>query len=248
MKRMIEMLYAVIVRQAGGYLALIILAIAVIAIWSAVNYFQSKPVPAAVPLPEAITGQKNPYTPPAPIRVHQDRDKKAVGLPPVIAEDDHKKLLATARLKAPGRPYTISAVLDAATGDTTIYSQPEPLPRFALASGTSAAILYGLANDSRQMVRATLSHDLVQVRAMHAGLHVHLDQTGNYFAGGGLKYQAESGDQSAEILYGLKNSNRTGRLAVNRDLLQVKSVQIGLHGHLDTDGEYLAGAGIGYRW
>lgn len=49
--------------------------------------------------------------------------------------------------------------------------------------------------------------------------------------------------------YGLRNGGtRVGRILLREDLLQVKSLHLGLNASLDTDGAWFVGVGVAYRW
>lgn len=49
--------------------------------------------------------------------------------------------------------------------------------------------------------------------------------------------------------YGLKpNGERAGRILLREDLLQLSALHLGAHASIDTDGQWFAGVGVGYRW
>lgn len=58
-------------------------------------------------------------------------------------------------------------------------------------------------------------------------------------------------EQRGEIRldYGVRNMlARVGRVTFRDDLVRVKAFHLGVNASADTDGQYFAGAGIGYRW
>lgn len=58
-------------------------------------------------------------------------------------------------------------------------------------------------------------------------------------------------EQTGELRldYGIKNGfERVGRITLREDLLQVKTLHLGVHATLDTDGAWFAGAGVGWQW
>lgn len=58
-----------------------------------------------------------------------------------------------------------------------------------------------------------------------------------------IKTRGEAG-----IAYGVKNGTMVGRLYVNQDIVQIKSVRIGAMATLDQDGDYFVGIRAGLRW
>ena len=49
--------------------------------------------------------------------------------------------------------------------------------------------------------------------------------------------------------YGFKNGGiKVGRLSYREDLVQIRSVHLGVNATLDTDGSYFVGGGVAYRW
>lgn len=53
----------------------------------------------------------------------------------------------------------------------------------------------------------------------------------------------------ARMDYGRRRGvDRVVRLSIRQDLLQVKSLYAGVSASLDSDGQYFAGVGVGYRW
>lgn len=58
-------------------------------------------------------------------------------------------------------------------------------------------------------------------------------------------------EQTGELRldYGIKNGRvRAGRLSLHEDLVQIRALHLGVQASLDTDGQYFAGAGVGWRW
>jgi hypothetical protein len=51
-----------------------------------------------------------------------------------------------------------------------------------------------------------------------------------------------------KMSYGYKGAVKVGRLSVSEDLLQVKGINFGLTGQIDTDGATFYGVGVSYKW
>lgn len=120
--------------------------------------------------------------PPKIIYVYPKSVKSDLGLPATITADDRQKVTATGKLKAEDRDYTLSAVLDTETGQSQVFSRPEPLPWFGPGRQGAIGLAYGLKNGGAT-TRLYAHHDIVQVKALHAGPVGTIDQDGDWFAG-----------------------------------------------------------------
>ena len=58
------------------------------------------------------------------VKVYPDKVKAKLDLPAAVAADVKKKVVATGKLDAEDRPYTLSAVLDVESGDAAVYARP----------------------------------------------------------------------------------------------------------------------------
>lgn len=140
---------------------------------------------AATPLPAAPILRAEPtlnLTPPKPLKVYRPAVKAKLKLPASVVEDAGQHVTASARMTADDKPYTLTAVLDTATGASTIYAKAEPLPLFALTARGEAGIAYGL-RDGVPMGRLYVMQDVAQIKAVRLGALATLDQDGRYFIG-----------------------------------------------------------------
>lgn len=122
------------------------------------------------------------------VKVYPPEAKKKLNLPAPIVADAAQKVTATGKLKAEERDYTLSAVLDTATGDSQVYARPDPLPWIGPGRRGAVGIAYGLAN-GEPTGKLHAQHDLLQVKALHAGARAEVDQRGDYWAGGYVEYR-----------------------------------------------------------
>lgn len=142
----------------------------------------------AAPLPitraEAKTAKARvPAKTKKPITVLPPSVKEALTLPEPVRKNPESQVLATGRIQAEERPYSLSAVLDGGTGMTTIYAKAEPLPWLALERKAAAGFAYGVRDDG---ARVGLLHgrvDVLQVKRAHLGAMWFVDTDGRAYAG-----------------------------------------------------------------
>lgn len=125
---------------------------------------------------------------PKVVYVYPQKTKQALNLPPDVVADPAKKAIATGKLDAEEREYTLTAVLDTETGDSQVYARPEPLPWIGPGKRGAVGIAYGFAN-GEPTGKLYAQHDLLQVKALHAGARAEIDQRGEWWAGATLEYR-----------------------------------------------------------
>lgn len=168
------------------YLLLIVFALVVWTFWP----HPAPEVGKAEPLPPAKEAKREAKVP-VPVKtvyVYRDRVKRDLDLPAPVVADQAKKVIATGKLDAEERPYTLSAVLDIETGDAKVYARPDPLPWIGPGRRGAVGMAYGLAN-GEPTAKAYAQHDLLQVKALHAGARAELDQRGDWWAGGYVEWR-----------------------------------------------------------
>lgn len=121
------------------------------------------------------------------IKVYPDEVKRDMGLPDAVAEDPGKRLTTTAKLDADDRPYTLSTVVDAETGESMIYARPDPLPWLAPGKRGEIGIAYGLKNGELG-ARLYAGHELLRLKALSMGVAGTLDQDGDLYAGAYMEF------------------------------------------------------------
>lgn len=133
---------------------------------------------------EIITIQPN-----KPLRAYAPKAKSNLNLPAPVQADPDKHVIATGKLAADERDYTLSAVLDTQTGASQVYARPEPLPWFALSRHGALGVAYGLKPGAGQVSRIYGRQDLFRSKAFVAGLQGNLDSDGDQFAGISLEWR-----------------------------------------------------------
>ena len=128
------------------------------------------------------------------VQVFSPEAKLKLSLPPAVIADETKQVTGAATVPPSERRVTVTSVLDTGTGETTIFTKPEPLPWFAVESRGEARIDMGykwVKNIPAQVLvgRLSVRHDFVQVKGFHAGVNVAIDSDGALFAGAGIGYR-----------------------------------------------------------
>ena len=139
----------------------------------------------SVPLPPAkeVRTVEKIIERPKIVYVYPQKTKQALDLPQDVVADPAKKAIATGKLDAEERPYTLTAVLDTETGESQVYARADPLPWIGPGKRGSVGVAYGLKNgEPAGMLYG--QHDLLRVKALHAGARGQVDTQGDWFAGG----------------------------------------------------------------
>jgi hypothetical protein len=157
------------------------------------NYLKPKPAPVgstvvAKPAPELRTVPKQTIAPPK-VSVYTPPAKKKLDLPAAVQDDPNKYVLGSAKLPSDTHPHTITTVIDAKTGEVQTYDRRDPLPWLAAEQTGEIRIDYGFKNGLVKVGRLSLREDLLQVKALHAGINAAVDTDGARFAGAGVGYR-----------------------------------------------------------
>lgn len=181
------MLGRAVIRHRAALIGFV--AVVIAAAWT--FWPREKPeVGVAAPLPPAVEVRtiEKIIERPKIVYVYPDKVKQDLGLPADHIADASKKVIATGKLDAEDRPYTLSAVLDIETGDSQVFARPDPLPWIGPGRRGAAGMAYGLSN-GEPTGKIYAQHDLLQVKALHAGARAEVDQRGEWWAGGYVEYR-----------------------------------------------------------
>lgn len=170
-----------------------ILLVALFVLAAAWWYFTPRPAPVgstvlAKPAPELKGEKKQDITPPK-VAVYAPAAKKRLDLPAAVQDDPSKYVLGSAKLPADHHPHTVTAVIDAQTGEVQTYDRRDPLPWLAAEQTGEIRIDVGIKNGLVKVGRLSLREDLLQVKALHAGVNATVDTDGAWFAGAGIGYR-----------------------------------------------------------
>lgn len=141
----------------------------------------------APPMPQLAATPTETIKPPA-VRVYAPMAKKQLDLPTEVQNDPGLYVLSTARLSADTRRRDVTTLINKNTGATETLVRREPYPWLAAEQTGELRLDYGLKNGMVRAARLSLSEDLVQVKALHLGMHASLDTDGKFFVGAGMAW------------------------------------------------------------
>lgn len=157
------------------------------------HFFTTHPPPvgSVVPATQAPELKRAPKQDiaPAKVSVYTPPAKKKLNLPTDIQDDPNKYVLGSAKLPSDTRPHTITTVIDSTTGEVQTFDRRDPLPWLAAEQTGEVRVDYGLKGGTARVWRVTLREDLLQVKALHAGINASVDTDAAWFAGVGIGYR-----------------------------------------------------------
>ncbi|HQS59714.1 MAG: hypothetical protein B7Y56_02950 [Gallionellales bacterium 35-53-114] len=142
----------------------------------------------AQPAPQVAAIPKQTIKPPV-VKVYAHRAKQKLNLPEEIHTDPNLYVLQSTRLPNDTHPATVTTLIDQHTGQVQTIVRREPLPWFATEHTGEARIDVGIKSTTGTIARLTLREDLLQVKALHAGINASLDTDGQLFAGIGIGFK-----------------------------------------------------------
>lgn len=171
------------------------LAVVVLLASLALAWWHFKPIPAPVgstvlaqKAPELKKAKRKDIAPPK-VPVYEPPVKAKLDLPADIQDDPDKYVLDSVKLPNDTHPHTVTTVIDAKTGEVQMFDRRDPLPWFAARQTGEVRLDYGFKAGQPMTARLTLREDLLQVKALHAGINASLDADGQYFVGAGVGWK-----------------------------------------------------------
>ena len=166
-----------------------VLCVFVVAWW----YFTPESAPIgktviATSAPELKKIQRQNIKPPK-VQVYGPSSKAKLNLPIGIQDDPSKYVLGSVKLPNDTHPHTITTVIDEKTGEVQTFERRDPLPWLAAEQRGELRIDAGIKNGLTRTARLSLREDLLQVKALHAGINASLDADGQYFVGVGVGWK-----------------------------------------------------------
>lgn len=122
---------------------------------------------------------------PPSVTVFVSAAKKKLPLPAQVQADTHQHVLASSQISADLHPQNVTTVIDDQTGKTVTYTTREPLPWLAAKQTGEARIDYGWKGGTA-IARLSIREDLLEVKALYAGVNATLDSDGQFFIGAGV--------------------------------------------------------------
>lgn len=136
---------------------------------------------------------------PKQVKVYAQPAKAKLKLPPQMQQDPNIYALAATKVKPGLHPQTVVTTLNAVTGETETLIRRDPLPWLRPEQTGELRLDYGyksvpsFAKDGwggfNRVTRLTLREDLLQVKALHAGINASIDSDGQMFAGVGVGWR-----------------------------------------------------------
>jgi hypothetical protein len=157
------------------------------------NVMRDKPAPvgewrAAEP-DRRIDGTGTSTINPKRVAVYNPPAKDKLDLPDQVKNDPSKHVTSAVIVKSDERPQSVVTIFDQTTGQTTALTQRMEYPLLAAEQRGQIWIGYGQRNGGQMVGRILIREDLLQVKALHAGVNATLDADGAWFAGAGVGYR-----------------------------------------------------------
>lgn len=169
------------------YLEALGLLLATVALWW---HFQPERAPVGQTTPakpaDELRGEGKQDIAPPKVSVYKPPTKVKLGLPQGVQDDPNKYVLGSSKLPNDTHPHTITAVIDAQTGEVQTFDRLDPLPWLAAEQTGEIRIDYGYKNGLAKVWRLSAREDLLQVKALHFGLNAAIDTDAAWFVGGGV--------------------------------------------------------------
>lgn len=137
----------------------------------------------ATPAESALAGPTETIT--SPIVVHGDKAKRELRLPKALADNKDVKVLDATTLEECDK--TITAIIDTATGESTLFVRDEPAPLFAASSRASVGVAYGVSDSDGALWQVSGSYEFARIKATRLGIVGTVDAKGRWFAGVGMR-------------------------------------------------------------
>jgi len=163
-------------------------AIAMLAWWQ----WPKTPPSASIPLSPAMevrNEDKTTLTNAAPAKVYSAKVKAKFTLPDAVQSDPAQHVSAVGKLDTMDRPYTVTAVYDEDTGESSVYARADTLPWVSATQRGQVGLHYGIKNGLRPVTRISVSQSFLSIKALQLGGAGTLDSDGQWFVGVGINYR-----------------------------------------------------------
>jgi hypothetical protein len=171
----------------------VLVAVLLLAAGCAWWYFTPAPVPVDEWTPAQVAPQLAPIPKqtirPAKVRAYVPAAKAKLKLPDSMLNDQSVYVLDSSLLPSDTYPQTVTTVIDEQSGEVQTVVRREPLPWLAAEHRGELRLDAGVKNGLAKVVRLTLREDLLQVKALHAGINASVDTDGQFFVGAGVGWK-----------------------------------------------------------
>lgn len=156
-------------------------------------YFTPEPAPVDSWTPAQASPQVAPVPKqtihPSKVRAYAPAAKAKLKLPDSMLNDPSVYVLDSSLLPSDTHPQTVTTVIDEQTGEVQTVVRREPLPWLAAEHRGELRLDAGIKNGLSRVGRISLREDLLQVKALHAGINASVDTDGQFFVGAGVGWK-----------------------------------------------------------
>jgi len=125
---------------------------------------------------------------PPGVPVYKPPVKRELGLPADVVADKNKHVAGAVKIPSDTHPHTVTAVIDAKTGEIEIFDRRDPLPWLAAEQTGYVRLSYGVRTGTGAVTRLAVSENLVSIKALRFGVDGSLDSDGQGYAGAHVEY------------------------------------------------------------
>jgi hypothetical protein len=126
---------------------------------------------------------------PAKVTAYPARVKQKSNLPDAMKQDPNVVVLDSSAVGASDQDQTVTSTLNTQTGEVATIVSENPNPWFQPEAKNEARLSYGVKNGMKQVTRASIGADLLQIKAIHLGFSGSVDSDGSFFMGAGIAYK-----------------------------------------------------------
>lgn len=108
------------------------------------------------------------------VKVYPAVVKTKLKLPTAVQQSSNQHVVASTKVKADGKPHTITTVLDTVTKEFTTYDRVDPIPWLAVSNTTHLSAYYGIKNGN-ETLRLMAQQELLRIKSMNLEAIVSVD-------------------------------------------------------------------------
>jgi hypothetical protein len=157
-------------------------ALLVVACFFGYQWYLSLTPAAPGVIAKEIAGEATTAVPCTTLQVYSGAAKSKLHLPAPVVADPNKHIVAAITAPASSHAQTVTAVTDANTGETLLYTRAEPLPWISFKRHGEIGLAYGYQG-SQLVTQLEASYDLMQIKMMKFGVTGQVESGGHAFAG-----------------------------------------------------------------